>query len=153
MWLGDVLAFCPLPHSPLLRSCGMSCCPMALVHHRAGVLHSKGFIRPTVVLLERMTLKLHAVFSPSWARPRFHRYSQLGGQGASGQGYWCSAMQPPTPERHLGTHLFNSRNSTVRLREIGPAGGFINFSFPLPPAGGCAKIPRHTVISLKPRGA
>lgn len=118
-----------------------------------GICTTGALLGPTVVLLERVTLKLLTGFSYHGPRHRFHGCSQLGGQGASAQGCWRGAEQPTAPERHLRTRLFNSRRSSVRSSEIGPSRGFILFSFPLPPARGCAKIPRCSVISLKLRGA
>lgn len=105
------------------------------------------------VVLERTTLKVWSVFSCHGPLLGFMAAPSLVAWEPVGRGCWWGAQQPTTPERHLGTHLLNSGSSSIRLSEIGPAGGFIHFSFPLHPARGCAKIRRHTVISLKPRGA
>lgn len=123
------------------------------MHCRAGDMHSGGFIRPNSCSAGEDDSEATDWSFVSQTRPRFYGYSQLGGQGTDGQGCWHSAEQPTAPERHLRTHPFNSRRSNVRLSEIGPTGGFIHFSFLLPPARGCTKIPRCTVILLKPRGA
>lgn len=105
------------------------------------------------VVLERTTLKVRCGFSYHGPELGFMAAPSLVAREPVGRGCWWGAQQPTTPERHLGTHLLNSGSNSVGLSEIGPTGGFIHFSFPLRPARGCAKIRRHTVISLKPRGA
>lgn len=122
------------------------------MHCGAGGLHSGGFIGHDSCSAGEGNPEARDWFYLSGTRPRFHGSSQLGGWGQGGQGCWHGADQPTTLERHLRTRLSNSRRSSVRSSEIGPTGGFIHFSFPLPPARGCAMAPRRTVIPLKPRG-
>lgn len=133
------------PHEPPAHWCPAigGCQPGrgTLEHRRTGDLHQGGFIGPGSRSAGEDDSEATGWFFLPQTRRRFHGCSQLGGQGAGGQGCWSSAEQPTAPERHLRTRLFNSRRSSIRSSEIGPAGGFIHFSFPLPPARGCAKIP------------